>query len=115
LEAGRVGETYNIGGLNEKTNVTVVHAICDRLDSILAKDDGSSYHSQIIFVKDRVGHDKRYAIDATKILRELDWFPRMGFEEGLQKTVAWYLTNQPWVQSITSGTYRHWIESHYTC
>jgi dTDP-glucose 4,6-dehydratase len=114
LEAGQIGETYNIGGLNEKTNLTIVHTLCDRLDCSQARGDGVSYRSQIAFVRDRVGHDRRYAIDATKILKDLDWSPSIDFDEGIQKTVAWYLKHQTWVQNITSGSYRNWIERQYS-
>lgn len=112
LEAGRVGETYNIGGWNEKTNLDVVHTLCDILDQHKPKDSGS-YRDQITFVQDRPGHDQRYAIDATKIERELSWKPAETFETGIQKTVAWYLSHQDWVQNVTSGDYKKWVNKNY--
>lgn len=113
LQQGRPGETYNVGGWNEKTNLEVVHALCDILDQLSPKADGSSYRSQITFVTDRPGHDRRYAIDANKIARELGWKPQETFETGIRKTVQWYLDNQAWVQSVTSGAYMEWIERQY--
>lgn len=112
LEAGKVGETYNIGGWNEKTNLDVVHTLCDMLDEEQPKADGS-YRDQITFVTDRPGHDQRYAIDATKIERELGWKPAETFETGIRKTVSWYLQNQAWVNHITSGEYKNWIGQNY--
>jgi dTDP-glucose 4,6-dehydratase len=113
LEAGRIGETYNVGGWNEKTNVEVVHKICDLLDEFSPRQDSKSYKDQITFVKDRPGHDRRYAIDASKIERELGWKPSETFESGIRKTVQWYLENQDWVQNVTSGAYREWIDKQY--
>jgi dTDP-glucose 4,6-dehydratase len=113
LADGNIGETYNIGGWNEKPNLEVVHAICGLLDELAQRDDGGSYMEQITFVKDRPGHDRRYAIDASKIERELGWRPAETFETGLRKTVEWYLANQQWVQDVTSGAYREWIDKHY--
>ena len=113
LDGGELGEVYNIGGLNEKTNLEVVHSLCDILDKVRPKTDGSSYRAQINFVKDRPGHDRRYAIDARKIERELSWQPIETFNSGMQKTVKWYLDNEDWVANITSGEYRHWLEKHY--
>jgi dTDP-glucose 4,6-dehydratase len=113
LEAGRPGETYNIGGNNEKTNVDVVHAICGMLDELRPRPDGKGYRDQIAFIKDRPGHDRRYAIDASRIQRELDWKPRETFDSGIAKTVRWYLDNQAWVQSVTSGAYRDWMDRQY--
>jgi len=113
LECGRIGETYNIGGWNEKPNLEVVHTICDLLDELSPRNDGTSYRAQIAFVKDRPGHDRRYAIDASKIERELGWKPAETFETGLRKTVEWYLANQNWVESVTSGAYRDWISKQY--
>jgi dTDP-glucose 4,6-dehydratase len=113
LAAGRVGETYNVGGWNEQANLTVVQAICSLLDELQTRADGKSYKEQITFVKDRPGHDRRYAIDATKVERELEWRPAETFETGLRKTVRWYLDHQPWVQNVTSGAYRQWIERQY--
>ena len=112
LEAGKVGETYNIGGCNEKTNLEVVHALCDILDKEKPKKSGR-YRDQITFVQDRPGHDKRYAIDATKIERELGWKPAETFETGIQKTVQWYLQNQDWVDNVTSGEYKNWMNKNY--
>ena len=113
LEAGRPGETYNIGGWNEKTNLDVVQTLCDILDKLRPRGDGRPYQAQITFVKDRPGHDRRYAIDASKIERELGWRPAETFESGIRKTVQWYLDNEPWVRNVTSGEYRHWVEKHY--
>jgi dTDP-glucose 4,6-dehydratase len=113
LEAGRVGEVYNIGGWNEQANLQVVKTICATLDEIRGRPDGKSYAEQITFVKDRPGHDRRYAMDARKIERELGWRPRETFESGIRKTVTWYLENQEWVQSVTSGAYRNWVSKHY--
>ncbi|MGO4478335.1 dTDP-glucose 4,6-dehydratase [Massilia sp. 2TAF26] len=113
LEAGKVGEVYNVGGWNEKANIEVVNAICDILDQLSPKAEGDSYRSQITFVKDRPGHDRRYAIDARKLERELGWKPNETFESGLRKTVEWYLTHKEWVENVTSGAYRTWIGLHY--
>lgn len=112
LEAGKVGETYNIGGWNEKTNLDVVHTLCDILDQEKPKSTGS-YRDQITYVQDRPGHDQRYAIDATKIERELGWKPAETFETGIQKTVKWYLENEDWVENVTSGEYKKWIGKNY--
>lgn len=113
LEAGRSGEIYNVGGWNEKTNLEVVHTLCAILDGMQPRDDGESYATQIAFVKDRPGHDRRYAIDARKIERELDWKPAETFETGIRKTVRWYLDHQGWVRNVTSGSYRNWVETQY--
>jgi dTDP-glucose 4,6-dehydratase len=113
LEAGKPGETYNIGGWNEKANLDVVHTLCDILDELQLRSDGRSYRTQITFVKDRPGHDRRYAIDASKLERELGWKPAETFESGIRKTVRWYLDNQAWVQNVTSGAYRDWVGKHY--
>ena len=113
LADGKISETYNIGGWNEKQNLEVVHTICDLLDELAPREDGVSYKKQITFVKDRPGHDRRYAIDASKIERELGWKPAETFETGHRKTVEWYLANQQWVQDVTSGAYRDWIDQHY--
>ncbi len=113
LEAGQLGETYNIGGLNEKTNLQIVHTICDRLDQAMPKENGESYRSQITFVKDRPGHDRRYAIDASKIEQQLNWLPAVTFETGINQTIDWYLTHQSWVQNITSHAYRSGVERQH--
>lgn len=112
LATGIPGETYNIGGWNEKTNLDVVHTLCDILDQERPKAQGS-YRDQITFVKDRPGHDLRYAIDASKIERELGWKPQETFETGIQKTVRWYLGNPEWVEHVTSGEYQHWLNKNY--
>jgi dTDP-glucose 4,6-dehydratase len=114
LERGRLGETYNIGGWNEKANLEVIHSLCAILDERQAAAPGQSHASLITYVKDRPGHDRRYAIDASKIERELGWRPRETFETGIRKTVAWYLDNRSWVESVTSGAYRNWIEQNYS-
>ncbi len=111
LEAGRTGETYNIGGWNEKANLDVVHTLCGLLDELAPK--AGSYKEQITFVADRPGHDRRYAIDARKIERELGWRPAETFETGLKKTVQWYLANQGWVHKVQSGEYQQWINQNY--
>jgi dTDP-glucose 4,6-dehydratase len=113
LEAGRAGETYNIGGWNEKANLEVVHTLCTILDELSPRSDGKPYKDQITYVKDRPGHDRRYAIDASKIERELGWKPAETFETGIRKTVQWYLDNQPWVQNVTSGAYQNWVGKQY--
>jgi dTDP-glucose 4,6-dehydratase len=113
LEAGRTGETYNVGGWNEMTNLEVVHTVCDWLDRLSPRASGS-YREQIAFVKDRPGHDRRYAIDATKIERELGWRPAETFASGIEKTVRWYLKNDAWVANVTSGAYRQWTETNYS-
>ena len=111
LARGRLGETYNIGGCNEQTNLEVVHTICALLDE--RAPAARPYADLIAYVSDRPGHDRRYAIDAGKILRELDWRPAESFESGLRKTVAWYLEHQDWVARVVSGEYRHWVATHY--
>jgi len=113
LEAGRVGEVYNVGGWNEKANLDVVHTLCTILDELSPRADGQSYKTQITFVPDRPGHDRRYAIDATKLERELGWKPAETFETGIRKTVQWYLDNQAWVGNVTSGAYRDWVGQQY--
>jgi len=113
LEAGQVGETYNVGGWNEKANLEVVHRICDTLDQESPRADGRSYREQISFVKDRPGHDRRYAIDASRLERELGWKPAETFESGIAKTVRWYLDNQAWVENVASGAYREWLSQQY--
>ena len=114
LEAGRVGEVYNIGGWNEKPNIDIVQSICALLDDLRPRRDGQSYREQIITVADRPGHDRRYAIDAGKIERELGWKPLETFETGIRKTVAWYLDNAAWVANVQSGAYRAWVEQNYS-
>lgn len=114
LEAGKLGETYNVGGWNEKPNLDVVHTLCTILDELSPRADGKPYKEQITYVKDRPGHDRRYAIDATKIERELGWKPAETFETGIRKTVQWYLDNQGWVQNVTSGTYQNWVGKQYS-
>ena len=114
LEAGTLGEVYNIGGLNEKPNIEIVHTLCAILDELHPNADGRSHTSQIVFVKDRPGHDRRYAVDASKIDRELGWKPATTFEEGIRKTVEWYLANPKWVENITSGEYRQWVQRQYS-
>jgi dTDP-glucose 4,6-dehydratase len=101
-----------VGGCNEKTNLEVVHTLCDILDQLKPKASGS-YRDQITYVKDRPGHDRRYAIDAGKIIDQLGWRPQQTFETGIRKTVEWYLANQPWVAHVASGEYRHWIATNY--
>lgn len=114
LEKGKVGETYNVGGWNEKTNMEVVHTICEILDTLHPRKDAVSYKTQIKFIKDRLGHDRRYAIDSNKIFNELGWKPAETFETGIISTVRWYLDNETWVNRVTSGTYRNWVKEHYT-
>ncbi len=113
LEAGRVGETYNVGGWNEKANIDIVKLICQHLDKLQPRNDGQSYAAQITFVKDRPGHDRRYAIDARKIERELGWKPEETFETGIVKTIRWYLDNTGWVENVQTGAYREWLASNY--
>jgi dTDP-glucose 4,6-dehydratase len=114
LEKGVIGETYNIGGWNEKANLEVVHTLCDLLDELKPREDAKSYREQITFVKDRPGHDQRYAIDATKISKELGWKPEETFETGIRKTVQWYLDNQDWVANVQSGEYKTWLTKNYS-
>ena len=114
LEAGRVGEVYNIGGWNEKANIDVVKTLCRMLDVKKPRADGKSYLDQITFVEDRLGHDQRYAIDASKLADELGWKPVETFETGIEKTVNWYLENQDWVGNVTSGEYKNWVSTNYT-
>jgi len=113
LAAGRVGEIYNVGGWNEKPNIEIVKTICTLLDELRPRDDGSSYQTQITYVQDRPGHDRRYAIDASKIERELGWRPAETFASGIRKTVLWYLENQEWVTHVQSGAYRDWVQTNY--
>lgn len=114
LDNGVVGETYNVGGNNEKTNLEVVQTICATLDPLRPLQNGKSYREQITFVKDRPGHDRRYAIDASKIKRDLGWEPQESFESGILKTITWYLDHPEWVASITSGAYRDWVQQQYS-
>jgi dTDP-glucose 4,6-dehydratase len=113
FEQGLPGETYNIGGHNEKTNLEVVDTLCALLDELNPRQDGRRYSEQKISVADRPGHDRRYAIDAGKIGRELGWTPRETFETGLKKTVQWYLDNSAWVARVVSGEYRQWMDRNY--
>ena len=114
LEAGRLGETYNVGGWNEKPNIEIVHTICALLDELRPRADVQSYSSQITYVTDRPGHDRRYAIDARKIERELGWKPAETFQTGIRKTVQWYLENAEWVAGVQTGAYREWVQTQYT-
>jgi dTDP-glucose 4,6-dehydratase len=113
LANGRLGETYNVGGWNEKANLEVVNTICKILDELKPRADKKSYTEQITFVKDRPGHDRRYAIDASKIEKELGWRPAETFDTGIRKTVQWYLDNPAWVQGVVTGSYRDWLEKQY--
>ncbi|MBF9263822.1 dTDP-glucose 4,6-dehydratase [Paracidovorax cattleyae] len=113
LQAGKPGETYNVGGWNEKPNIEIVKTICALLDELRPRADGERYESQVAYVKDRPGHDRRYAIDARKIERELGWKPAETFETGIRKTVEWYLAHGEWVDAVTSGAYREWIDRQY--
>jgi dTDP-glucose 4,6-dehydratase len=114
LEAGQLGETYNVGGWNEKPNIEIVNTVCQLLDELRPKEDGTSYASQITYVTDRPGHDRRYAIDARKLERELGWKPAETFETGIRKTVEWYLANPEWVAHVQSGAYREWVNKQYS-
>jgi len=113
LADGQLGETYNVGGCNEKANIDVVRTLCAILNELRPRADGQPYSAQMTFVKDRPGHDRRYAIDAGKLERELGWRPAETFETGIRKTVEWYLANQAWVHNVTSGHYREWVERQY--
>ena len=113
LDKGKLGETYNIGGWNEKANIDVVKTICRILDELKPRADGKSYVEQITFVKDRPGHDRRYAIDASKVERELGWRPAETFDTGIRKTVQWYLDNPIWIEGVVSGSYRDWLQKQY--
>jgi dTDP-glucose 4,6-dehydratase len=114
LNQGQIGENYNVGGCNEKTNLEVVETLCEILDELKPKSDGKSYSEQITFVKDRPGHDKRYAIDTSKLKNEINWQPQESFETGLRKTVLWYLENVAWMNHVVSGEYRAWIQKQYS-
>ena len=113
LQAGRLGEVYNVGGWNEKPNIEIVNTVCALLDEMRPKADASSYATQITTVKDRPGHDRRYAIDASKIERELGWKPAETFASGIRKTVQWYLAHPEWVANVQSGAYRDWVQTQY--
>jgi len=113
LEAGRLGEIYNVGGWNEKANLDIVHTVCALLDELRPRADGKPYKDQITYVTDRPGHDRRYAIDAHKLERELGWNPAETFDSGIRKTVQWYLDNPDWVTHVQSGAYREWVQKHY--
>lgn len=113
LEAGTPGDTYNIGGRSEMANIDVVHTLCAILDELRPRPDGASYCAQVCFVKDRPGHDRRYAIYAGKLERELGWRPQETFQSGIRKTVEWFLAHQDWVRDVTSGAYRDWVTKHY--
>jgi dTDP-glucose 4,6-dehydratase len=113
LEGGRLGEIYNVGGWNEKPNLEIVRTVCALLDELRPRSDGQPYASQISYVKDRPGHDRRYAIDARKIERELGWKPAETFESGIRKTVQWYLDHPEWVANVQSGSYRQWVQAQY--
>ena len=112
LDAGRVGETYNVGGNSERQNIAVVHTLCGILDELQPRAAGR-YADLITYVRDRPGHDRRYAIDPTKIRTELAWEPSHTFEDGMRQTVQWYLDHQDWVAHITSGAYRDWVKTNY--
>jgi dTDP-glucose 4,6-dehydratase len=113
LEAGRLGEVYNIGGWNEKANLDIVNTVCSLLDELRPRSDKKPYKEQITYVADRPGHDRRYAIDARKLERELGWKPAETFDTGIRKTVQWYLDNQAWVNNVLSGSYKQWVEKNY--
>ncbi|WP_024813028.1 dTDP-glucose 4,6-dehydratase [Acidovorax sp. JHL-3] len=113
LEAGKLGEVYNIGGWNEKPNIGIVNTVCALLDELRPRADGASYNTQISYVKDRPGHDRRYAIDASKIERDLGWKPAETFDTGIRKTVQWYLAHPEWVANVQSGAYRDWVQTQY--
>jgi dTDP-glucose 4,6-dehydratase len=113
LEAGKPGETYNVGGWSEKANIDIVHTVCNLLDELQPRIDGESYSQQITHVQDRPGHDRRYAIDASKIAHELGWKPAETFETGIRKTAQWYLDNPDWVANVQSGAYRDWLQTNY--
>jgi dTDP-glucose 4,6-dehydratase len=113
LERGRIGETYNVGGCNQRTNLEVVTTLCTLLDELLPESEFRPHKQLLTYVADRPGHDRRYAINAEKLQRELDWSPQESFETGLRKTVEWYLANTEWVDRITSGAYQHWVEQNY--
>jgi dTDP-glucose 4,6-dehydratase len=113
MKHGKTGEIYNVGGDNEMENITIVEMICDILDEINKLSDHRPRRELIAFVKDRPGHDRRYAIDFTKLNRELDWSPEASFETGIRDTIEWYLANRKWVERVKSGEYQDWIKAHY--
>ena len=113
LARGRPGESYNVGGRSEKANLDVVHTICRTLDALRPRAQGQPYAALVTHVKDRPGHDRRYAIDDRKIATELGWQPAVTFADGMRQTIEWYLANQAWVESVTSGSYRQWIDQQY--
>lgn len=113
LQAGRLGEVYNVGGWNEQANIDIVHTVCALLDELRPRADGQPYAAQITYVQDRPGHDRRYAIDARKLERELGWKPAETFATGIRKTVQWYLDNPEWVANVQSGAYRAWVAKQY--
>lgn len=113
FEKGKLGESYCIGGHNERTNLEVVNTICEILDELRPRSDGEKYNTQISYVKDRAGHDYRYAMDPKKIQTELGWFPEENFASGIRKTIEWYLSNQDWVRHIESGEYQNWLDTNY--
>ena len=113
LEAGRLGETYNVGGWNEMPNIEIVKHVCSLLDAQRPRADGQSYAEQISYVKDRPGHDRRYAIDARKLEKELGWKPAETFDSGIRKTVQWYLDHLDWVAQVQSGDYKDWVSKQY--
>ena len=113
LARGQLGEVYNVGGWNEKPNIDIVRTVCGQLDELRPRLDGQPYAAQINYVKDRPGHDRRYAIDASKLQRELGWRPQETFDTGIRKTVAWYLDNPDWVSNVQSGVYRAWTQKHH--
>jgi dTDP-glucose 4,6-dehydratase len=114
LARGSAGQTYNVGGSSEKRNLEIVEAVCSILDDLCPKDPVVPHRQLITFVKDRPGHDLRYAMDARKIQRELGWKPRETFHTGIRKTIAWYLQNEEWVAGVTAGSYRQWIAKNYS-
>ncbi|HMH16086.1 MAG TPA: dTDP-glucose 4,6-dehydratase [Edaphobacter sp.] len=114
LQSGRIGETYNVGGNNQRANLDVVNTLCSLLDELVPNSPHKPHAQLIKYVQDRPGHDRRYAIDASKIQRELNWFPQESFETGLRKTVEWYLANSTWVEDVTSGAYQQWVKQNYS-
>jgi dTDP-glucose 4,6-dehydratase len=113
MKKGRRGEFYNVGGQSEMKNITIVEMICDLLDEKIPRKNGTPRRDLITLVKDRPGHDRRYAIDFTKLTRSLGWKPQESFESGLRKTIDWYMSNRQWTDHIRSGEYLHWLKEHY--